>query len=208
MNVPRKLAERPLVWDAPLRVAHLNATGLTQPPAALCRIVAALVEHDVPIELMAVEEGSGSIIFERADVFVVLSESESDKRHLMEAKGRGCIPVVARGSGALTELVQDGENGYVLSDCDIRGFAARLRVLQGNPTLRRSLSARAFVSSKVFFVASYTMLFERVLRDIELGIHRRSQRPASDRAASSNANARPMHAQNDFQILSVQSNQP
>jgi len=113
---------------------------------------------------------------------VVLSEPESDRMRLLEAMGRGCVPVVARGNGALGEFVKDGENGYVLPDGDIRGFAARLRILQGNPTLRRSVSIKAFIFAKAFetvdvFVGSYSMLFERVLRDIELGLHRRNHAP-------------------------------
>jgi glycosyltransferase involved in cell wall biosynthesis len=179
IEIAQRLAERPLVWDAPLRVAHLNAVAPTQAAAALNRIVAALVECDVPIQLTSVEEGSGSVIFERADVFVLLSESQSDRMRLLEAMGRGCVPVVARGNGTLAEFVKDGENGYVLPDGDIHGIAARLHVLQGNPALRRSVSVKAFVFAKAFetvdvFVASYSMLIERVLRAIDLGVHRRS----------------------------------
>jgi glycosyltransferase involved in cell wall biosynthesis len=178
IDVPKRLADRPLVWDAPLRVAHWNAVGPTEVAATLERIVAALMDHGLPIERTAVEEGAGSGIFERADVCVVLSESESDRIRLLEAMGRGCIPVVARGNGILAELVKDGENGYVLPDNDIRGFAARLRALQGNPALRRVISVKAFVSARALetvdvFVASYSMLFERVLRDVDEGVHRR-----------------------------------
>jgi hypothetical protein len=54
-----------------------------------------------------------------------------------------------------------------------------MRTLQGNPALRRSISVKAFVSARTFetvdvLVASYSILFERVLRDIDLGVHRRS----------------------------------
>jgi len=186
IDVPKRLPDRPLVWDAPLRVAHWNAAGPTEAAANLDRIVAALMDHGLPIERTAVEEGAGSVIFERADVCVVLSESESDRMRLLEAMGRGCIPVVARGSGILAEFVKDGENGYVLPDDDIRGFAARLRVLQRNPVLRRVISVKAFVSAEAWetvnvFVASYSMLFERVLRDIDLGVHRQRPSPAIQR---------------------------
>ena len=183
INLPKRLADRPVVWDAPLRVAHWNAVGQTEAAATLDRIVAALMDHSVPIERTAVEDCSGSVIFERADVCVILSESERDRMRLLEAMGRGCIPVVARGNGILAEFVKDGENGYVLPDDDIRGFAARLRALQGNPALRRVISAKAFVSAKALetvdvFVASYSMLFERVLRDIDLGVHCRAPAPS------------------------------
>jgi glycosyltransferase involved in cell wall biosynthesis len=132
----------------------------------------------VPIELTAVEQGSDSVVFVSVDVFIVLSESESERLRLLEAMGRGCVPVVARGMGTLANFVNDGENGYVLQDGDVRGFAARLGAIQRNPALRRALSVRAFVSANAFenpevFVSSYALLFERVLREIELGVHRR-----------------------------------
>jgi glycosyltransferase involved in cell wall biosynthesis len=109
----------------------------------------------------------------------VLSEYRIDRMRLLEAMERGCIPVVARGSGILAEFVNDCENGYVQPDDDVRGFAARLRALQGNPALRRVISIKAFASAEALktvdvFVASYSMLFERVLRDIDMGVHRRS----------------------------------
>jgi glycosyltransferase involved in cell wall biosynthesis len=158
-------------------VAYLKSTGPTQ-TESLKRILAALPDHNVPFEIMAVEEGSESVIFDSADVFIVLSESERDRMRLLEAMGRGCVPVVARGNGTLAELVKDRENGYVLPDGDAPGFAARLCALQMNPVLRRSVSARAFASASAFdtvdlFTASYSMLFDRVLRDLDLGIHRR-----------------------------------
>jgi glycosyltransferase involved in cell wall biosynthesis len=172
---PEQLAHRPFVWDAPLRVAHLKAT---QGSVFLNRIIAALAAHDLPIELTVVEEGSASVVFDSADVFIVLSETENARIRLLEAMGRGCVPVVARGTGTLAKFVKNGENGYVLPEGDERGFAARLGALQRNPVLRRSLSVRAWVSANALenpevFVTSYSLLFERVLREIELGVHRR-----------------------------------
>ena len=182
IDVPKRLSDRLPAWETPLRLAHLNVAGAPHVPATLSQIVAVLTEHDVPVEVTAVAEGSGSVIFERADVFLALSESASDRMRLLEAMGRGCVPVVARGNGSLTEFVKDGENGYVLPDGDISAFAAQLRALYRNPALRRLVSEKAFASAQAFetvdvFVASYSMLFDRVLRDIDLGIHRRSHAP-------------------------------
>jgi len=179
-EIPKHPPERPFTWDTPLRLAWLKSAGPIH-PAFLERVVAAMLERNVPVEFTAVEDGSESVIFDSADVFLVLSESERDRMRLLEAMGRGCVPVVARGDGTLAELVKDRDSGYVLPDGDAQGFAARLCALQSNPVLLRSVSLRAFASSSAFetvevFTASYSMLFERVLRDIDLGIH---CRPAS-----------------------------
>jgi glycosyltransferase involved in cell wall biosynthesis len=182
-DAPRQPPERHLVGDTPLRVAHWKSAGPTEGAATLDRIAAALMEQGLPIEWMAVEEGDRSVIFEQAHVCLVLCESRIDSTRLLEAMERGCIPVVARGSGILAEFVKNGENGYVLRDDDIPGFAARLRALQGNPALRRVISLKAFVSAEALenvdvFVASYSMLFERVLRDIDEGVPCRRSAPS------------------------------
>jgi hypothetical protein len=166
--------ERSFRWNTALRVAYLKSPGAA-------RVLAAMPEHDVPVEFTAVEDDSESVIFDSADVFLVLSDSESNRLRLLEAMGRGCVPVVAQGDGILAKFVKDRENGYVLPDGDVQGFAAHLCALQQNPVLRRSLSVRAFASSSAFdtvevFAASYSMLFERVLRDLDLGIHRSIRR--------------------------------
>jgi glycosyltransferase involved in cell wall biosynthesis len=175
IDVPEQLADRSFVWDVPLRVACLKAT---QGSVALNRIIAALAAHDSPIELTVVEEGSASAVFDSVDVFIVLSETENARIRLIEAMGRGCVPVAASGTGTLARFVKNGENGYVLPDWDGRAFAERLAVLQRNPALRHSLSVRALISANVLedpgvFLTSYSLLFERVLREIELGVHRR-----------------------------------
>jgi hypothetical protein len=185
-GIPKRPDDRHFVWNAPLRIAHLSPAGSTHPYPSLNRMVAALAERSVPVEFTAVAPGSDSDIFDGADVFVLLSESESDRIRLLEAMGRGCVPVVARGNGTLAKFVRDGQNGYVLPEADTLGFAARIGSLQRNPVLRRSLSLRASGSVSAFestevFITSYSLLFERVLREIDRGVHpakRRNWRPA------------------------------
>ena len=178
---PKYLNGRLFLWNKPLRVAFCDMAYTSNISIAFSRMVATLINEDVPIELLNVGEDTDLAIFEHADVFMVLSESLRDRRRLLEAMGRGCIPIITQGNGALMEYVKDGENGYVVRDRDISAFSTRLSILQRNPVLRRAVSARAVISANAMetidvFIASYMILFEQVIRAIELGECRRTVR--------------------------------
>jgi hypothetical protein len=83
-------------------------------------------------------------VYEQSDVFVLTSEYEGMPVGLLEAMGRGCVPVVSDIRSGVPELVRDGENGYRVPPGDTRAFARHLSGLQTDPSLRRRLSAQAF----------------------------------------------------------------
>jgi hypothetical protein len=177
IDVPDGLVHRPLEWGAPLKVAWVESAGTLRSPADRFHVIAALAEENVPVEVTTVPEDADAAVFERADVLVSMSEPEGVTTRLLESMGRGCVPVVARGDAV--DLVKDGVNGYVLPGGDIAVFLARLRALQANAALRRSLSVRAFETADrgayrtADMVASYMTLFDRVWRDIDRGAYRR-----------------------------------
>lgn len=72
------------------------------------------------------------------DVFVLPSYAEGVPVTLMEAMG-SAIPVIATQVGGVTELVDDGVNGFVVRPGDVGALADRLELLVGDPDLRRRL---------------------------------------------------------------------
>ena len=68
--------------------------------------------------------------FASADAFMFPSRTETLGLVLLEAMAAGC-PVVAAGTGGITDIVDDGENGYLFDPNDERGAtAATQRLLQ------------------------------------------------------------------------------
>ena len=61
---------------------------------------------------------------------------------VMEALAYG-IPVIASDIGALPDLIQDGENGYVVPAANARVFAERVRTLAGDRALVARLKSGA-----------------------------------------------------------------
>jgi len=173
IDVPDRLAERPLLWDAPLKV--VLGTG-----AVLVDFEAALAAAGVLAEVITAEDESPAT-FEGRDVFVVLGDAEAHRAQLQQAMGRGCLPLLASRGGTITDLVRDHETGYQCGHADMTAVVARLGALQKNPALCRGMAIRAFRAVADDMVVRYMMLFERVLREIEFapttekgrrGIHR------------------------------------
>lgn len=80
---------------------------------------------------------------QRAKVFVLTSDSEGLSQAMIQAMMCGLPPVVSH-VGDLADLVQDGVNGYLVSDRTPEAFADRFRVLltESDHWRRCSLAAR------------------------------------------------------------------
>jgi glycosyltransferase involved in cell wall biosynthesis len=75
-------------------------------------------------------------------VFVLTSDSEGLSLAMMEAMTCG-LPVVVSDVGDLSDLVADGENGYLVPRRSPRAFADRIIRLLTEPVLRTAFSASA-----------------------------------------------------------------
>jgi glycosyltransferase involved in cell wall biosynthesis len=84
--------------------------------------------------------------FASADAFLFPSRTETLGLVLLEAMAGGC-PVVAAGTGGITDIVQDGVNGYLFDPTDPQGAIAATQRLLNQPeereTVRRQARAEA-----------------------------------------------------------------
>lgn len=118
-------------------------------------------------------------LLEEHDVYILTSEFEGMPNALLEAMGRGCVPLVTRMESAVPELVQDGQNGFVVAIGDMEAFVDRLEDLTrfGEQRLEMSRRAHATVSSGNFsvrdMVNSYANLIDRVAAQTKDGVFAR-----------------------------------
>lgn len=75
-------------------------------------------------------------LYRSADIFALPSHSDCLPQVLAEAAASG-LPIVCTRSGAMPEVVHDGENGLLVADRSPRELAGALRRLAGDPELRR-----------------------------------------------------------------------
>jgi 1,2-diacylglycerol 3-alpha-glucosyltransferase len=81
-------------------------------------------------------------LYRLADVFFITSPVELQSISTLEAVASG-LPVVAVRSGALPELVEQGQNGYLVAPGDWKCAAQVLATLLGNTELNREFGKRS-----------------------------------------------------------------
>lgn len=83
-----------------------------------------------------------SQIYRTGTVFVITSKTETQSIVLMEAMASG-LPAIAVNAGAVTELVKDGENGFIFEPNDTAGIASGIYTIISNKELREKMSKNA-----------------------------------------------------------------
>lgn len=107
-----------------------------------------------------------------ADVFLLPSETESFGLAALEAMA--CeVPVIASRVGGLTEVVREGETGYLVPCGDVQAMAARAGELFDDDQRRETMGQRAravaieeFTTERV--IPQYIELYERVVTQKKL----------------------------------------
>jgi len=203
-----RFPERSLDSNAPLKIVYNGVLKQHQKRILdLPNIIHALRDRGVPVELTIAGGGptqqqvmdesqrlvkQGVIRFigiipnakvpdllEQNDVFIMTSEFEGMPNALLEAMGRGCVPVVTNINSGIPELVQDGFNGYRVPVGNVQMFAERLAILQRDVSMRREMSLNAYSAANngsyriEDMVERYIALFHRILEEAECGSYRR-----------------------------------
>ena len=104
-----------------------------------------------------------------ADAGLYTSERESFGMGVLETMSFG-KPVVATRVGGVTEIMRDGETGFLKRLGDVRSMAAAVRTLAGDSQLAGKMGEAARVRAERQFssqksVAQYLALYRRTIRD-------------------------------------------
>lgn len=81
-------------------------------------------------------------LYRGADLYVHMARAEGMPSTVLQAMACG-LPVVTTSVGGISELVADGENGFVVPVGDAAGFARALARLASDPGLRRRMATAA-----------------------------------------------------------------
>ena len=115
------------------------------------------------VSWLGVSEDVG-LIYALADVFVLPTSYETFSLVTFEAAASG-LPILATAVNGVSELVQEGENGFVI-DQEPRGIAERLGRLADDPELRERLGSAARRSALRFgretMIAKHHELYQRL----------------------------------------------
>lgn len=96
-----------------------------------------------------------------SDVFVTASKSENMPLAVLEAMATG-LPIIAIRSLGLTEIVEEGKNGYLVTQDDVETIARRTIELLGDDNARRALGERSRTLSETYSESSVAERLEDV----------------------------------------------
>lgn len=88
--------------------------------------------------------------YRRASIVVMASRVEGFGLSLIEGMVSGCVPVVYDVPGGFSDIIRDGENGFLVPDGDVTGFAGRLTELFHSEVQWRRLSRSAAETAKQY----------------------------------------------------------
>ena len=100
-----------------------------------------------------------------SDVFVLPSLSEGLPVVTLEVIACG-LPIVATNVGGIPEIVQDGENGFLVEPENSKAIAEKVLMLLGNDELRKQISQNNLEKSKNY---SWEAVVDK-LEDVYLGV--------------------------------------
>ena len=175
LDLPQ-IIERALALGVPVQ---LTLAGAGPDEQALHEAAAALVAKGAVRFVGLVSPDAIAPLLEAHDVYLLASAFEGMPNALLEAMGRGCVPVVSRMDSAIPELVRDGDNGLLAPVGDCAAFARALQTLWQDPQRRLQMAQRAFdtVAAGGYrvqdMVAAYRAAFERARQDVAAGRFRR-----------------------------------
>lgn len=155
------------------RLRFLVAGGASGPAGhieveRLRALVAELGLGDVVRFVGAIPHADLPVYYRAADALVVCSHSESFGLTALEAHSCG-TPVVGTPVGGLSHVVADERSGFLVETRDPAVFAARLKTLLADPSLRAQFGAAAVDAAASFSwdrtAASLQELYECLVRE-------------------------------------------
>lgn len=94
--------------------------------------------------------------YRKSSIFCMSSTWEGFPMTLLESLQMGVVPIVMNTFPAIQDILNDGENGYVVEWGDIFSFARHLLELLDNEDMLRSMQQKALVSSERFAIGNIT----------------------------------------------------
>lgn len=90
-------------------------------------------------------------LLKQTAIFALNTSFESFSFQTVEAMASG-LPVIVTNIGSLPELVEDGKQGYLIDVDDREGFIKCVRKIDGNPTVKQSMSWEARKKAQKFSI--------------------------------------------------------
>ncbi len=88
--------------------------------------------------------------YKKSSLFMMTSKSEGWGLTLTEAQQFGCVPLAFNTYASLTDIITDGENGYIIPEGKINIYAEKMLCLMKDEAHRRKMAMNAIESAERF----------------------------------------------------------
>ena len=132
------------------------------------------LEHD---KKYAEEIGVKHVIFEgykdakdymkNASILLVASNQEGFGMVIIEAQYFGCVPIVVASYPTIYDLVDNGVNGYLVENNNVKKYAETLYSLIQDDEKRNKMAQDAIANSKKFMVSNICNLWENLFKSLD-----------------------------------------
>jgi glycosyltransferase involved in cell wall biosynthesis len=100
------------------------------------------------------------------DAVVLLSDSEGLPLALLESMGHGVVPIVTRIKSGLTEVVREGDNGFLVEVGDMSTFADRVALLAKDRERLSQMRLKAWETSQDFSLDKMVTAYEHTFKQL------------------------------------------
>lgn len=110
-------------------------------------------------------------IYASADVFVAPSITTEDGAKegfglvIIEAMSSG-LPVIGSDSGGISEIVVNGENGFLVEEKNVHDLRSKIRYLLENPSIYQKLKEGAIKTSQKYDYGFIAQRYQKILNEI------------------------------------------
>lgn len=104
-------------------------------------------------------------LLKSSDIFVMASFREGLPRSMMEAMAAG-LPCIASEIRGITDLLEDGEGGFLCNPADIKSYAKNIHTLAADKTLRKSMGVHNLEKIKQFDIENVKSEMKKIYGQI------------------------------------------
>ena len=102
--------------------------------------------------------------YQRAKIFWMTSKYEGWGMTLIEAMQQGCVPVAFKTFSSIIDIIDDGQNGYLVAPEDMHSFRDRSFLLANDGTLRSVLAESAKKKGEEFALSHVIDKWNKLLK--------------------------------------------
>lgn len=88
--------------------------------------------------------------YKKASILCMTSVTEGWGMVLVEAQSYKCVPIAFNSYASLTDIITDGEDGFIVSSFNEKEYIRKLSLLMENPVLRQKMSENGLKSIERF----------------------------------------------------------